>query len=127
MAEYLIEDQQKMIDFLLEGRPKTEIAKTLNRSRNTIYTWLELPQVKEELEKRQVEIRREAKTKIATKLNTCINNIYELAMNSKDQRVKLQANKVLLEHVLGTPTNIKENTDKEVNTITVTLDNGENE
>lgn len=101
-------EQHEMIDMILEGKPITLIAKSLNKSRATIYTWLKLDFVNQELEKRKTEMKCEARTKIITNVEVCISNIFELANLSKDPRIKFQANKYLLDQAIGSPGTAKE-------------------
>lgn len=117
----ITEDQSIMIDYLIEGRNITEIAKLVGKSRNTIYKWLELDHVKEEMEYRQSEIKKQARGKIASKVDSCINNLWEIANTCKDVRTRYQANKFLVEQFLGTATNSKEEIIKEEKTITVDI------
>ena len=44
----ITEQQSKMIDYLIAGQNKTDIAKQLGVSRQTIYAWIQLKEVKEE-------------------------------------------------------------------------------
>ena len=100
----ITEQQSKMIDYLIAGENKTEIAKSLGVSRQTIYAWIQLKEVKEEKRKRLNDIKKEAKEKIATKVDNCIDVIYEIALKSKDTRTKFQAAKYLCDQFIGSPT-----------------------
>ena len=100
----ITEQQSKMIDYLIAGENKTEIAKQLGVSRQTIYAWIQLKEVKEEKRKRLNDIKRESKEKIATKVDNCIDVIYEIALKSKDTRTKFQAAKYLCDQFIGSPT-----------------------
>lgn len=104
----ITKEQSEMIDYLIEGKSISEIAKLLNKARTTIYAWLKLDQVNEELEDRKRELTRVARDKINSSIDMCINNLLELANSSNDQRVKMQAIKYLLDRALGTPTIAKE-------------------
>lgn len=104
----LTEEQSKMIDLVIKGRNITDIAGIVHKSRTTIYNWLELDVVKEELENRRSEMKKAANNKIISKANNLVDNMLELAMNSSDTRVKFQANKYLIDQCLGTPTSIKD-------------------
>lgn len=99
----ITEQQSEMIDYLIAGNNKTDIAKLLNVSRNTIYIWLDLPEVKAEKQKRLNNIKKDAKNKIATKVDNCIDVIYDIAIKSKDMRTKFQAAKYLCDQFIGTP------------------------
>lgn len=106
----LAKDQYEFIDLYLEGVNITEISKVLNKSRQTLYTWLKYEAVQVEIENRKARIRNEAKDKINMFVNTCVDEMKKLALNSTDQRVKLQALKYLLDRSLGTPTAEKNDT-----------------
>lgn len=97
----LTEDQSKMIDLVIKGRNITDIAGIVHKSRTTIYNWLELDVVKEELENRRSEMKKAAKDRIATEANSCIDEIVDMAHNCKDSRIRFQANKYLVDHYLG--------------------------
>lgn len=111
----ITKEQSEMIDYLIEGKSISEIAKILNKARTTIYAWLKLEQVNEELEDRKRELTRADRDKINSSVDMCINNLLELANFSNDQRVKMQANKYLLDRALGTPTIAKEEDDNSSN------------
>lgn len=127
-------EQQDMIDMVMEGKPITNIARILNKSRATLYTWLKLDEVVQEMEKRKLQMKQAAKDKIISNVDNYINNLIDLACNSKDQRIKFQANKYLIDQCLGTPTTTKEETnigvntdkDKDTNTLKQELDDIKN-
>ena len=104
----ITKEQSEMIDYLIQGKSISEIDKLLNKARTTIYAWLKLDQVNEELEDRKRELTWAARDKINLSVDMCINNLLELANFSNDQRVKMQSNKYLLDRALGTPTIAKE-------------------
>lgn len=122
----ITEQQSKMIDYLIEGEPKTDIANKLGVSRQTIYAWLQLKEVKKEKQKRLDDIKKEAKNKIATKVDNCIDVIYEIALKSKDTRTKFQAAKYLCDQFIGSPTSEKTEKEEENNKITVCLEDDDN-
>lgn len=107
----LTEEQSKMIDLLIKGRNITDISKLVNKSRTTIYNWMELPEVKEELENRRTEMKKAAKDRIATEANSCIDEIVDMAHNCKDNRIRFQANRYLVDHYLGAPSSKELNND----------------
>lgn len=108
VKNFLNEEQSNMIDYFIEGKSISDIAKILNKARSTIYKWLELDQVKTEIEKRKLEIKTQARSKIASKVGGCIENIIEIAHTSKDLRTKLAANKYICDQFLGVPGTAKE-------------------
>ena len=118
----ITEQQSEMIDLLISGEQKTDIAKRLGVSRQTIYAWLQLKEVKKEKQKRLNDIKKEAKNKIATKVDNCIDVIYDIALKSKDTRTKFQAAKYLCDQFIGSPTAEKTEKTEENNKITVCLE-----
>lgn len=101
-------EKDKMIEMVLAGVSVTEIAKKLNVSRTTIYSWLKDENVKAELNEREQQLKKFGDSKIKRNLDTCIDNMIELANNSPDIRVKFQANKYMIDQGLGSPTAAKE-------------------
>ena len=118
----ITEQQSKMIDYLIQGETKTDIGKLLGVSRQTIHVWSQLKEVKEEKQKRLNDIKKEAKNKIATKVDNCIDVIYEIAVKSKDTRTKFQAAKYLCDQFIGSPTAEKTEKAEDDNKITVCLE-----
>lgn len=111
VKNFLNEEQSNLVDYLIEGKNISDIARILNKSRSTIYNWIELDQVKAEIEKRKLEIKTQAKSKIASRVGGCLENIIEIANTSKDVRTKLAANKYICDQFLGTPGTGKEETE----------------
>lgn len=110
----ITEQQSEMIDYLIAGNNKTDTAKLLGISRQTVHTWSNLPEIKAEKQKRLNEIKRDAKNKIGTKVYNCIDVIYDIAMKSKDMRTKFQAAKYLCDQFIGSPVADKSIEDEEV-------------
>lgn len=117
----LTEQQSQAIDYMIEGQNKTNIAKLIGVSRNTLYNWMELKEFQEEKQLRLDESKVVARNKISTKVSKCIDIIYEIAVTSKDTRTKFQAAKYLCDQYIGSPTADKGEI-RESNTIEVTLD-----
>ncbi|WP_099346386.1 phBC6A51 family helix-turn-helix protein [Clostridium tertium] len=117
----ITEQQSQAIDYIIEGQNKTSIAKLVGVSRNTLYNWLELKEFQEEKQKRLDELKVVARNKISTKVNNCIDIIYEIAVTSKDTRTKFQAAKYLCDQYIGSPTTDKGEIEGS-KTIEVTLD-----
>ena len=92
-----------MIDYLIAGNNKSDIAKLLNVSRQTVYEWLKNEEVQAEKQKRLNDIKKDAKNKIATKVDSCLDVIYDIAIKSKDMRTKFQAAKYLCDQFIGAP------------------------
>lgn len=100
--------QSKIIDLILEGHKMTDIAKETGVRRTQIYRWLDREEFKAELETRRALLRKSARDKITGQVNVLADEMLKMALNSKDQRVKLQAIKYLLDRSLGIPTAAKE-------------------
>lgn len=99
----LTNEQNDMIDMILEGRSVLEISKRLNKARSTIYAWLKVPAISDEINSRKETLVKSARDKIVSKIDSCIDNIIDLANNSNDNRVKFQANKYLIDQAIGVP------------------------
>lgn len=118
-------EQDMMIDLLLQGEQITDIAKIVGVNRSTIYVWKDKPYIKAELDRRRQDLKKTAHNIITRDICTYVDNIKDLANNSTDQRVRLQANKYLIDQCLGSPTTAKEETintdigdkDKDSNTL----------
>lgn len=104
----LTEKHFEAIRYILEGKNTSEVAKLCNVSRTAIYNWLSDKDFKAELEERRSMLKKSAKDKITSKVDSLTDEMLKLAMNSTDQRVKLQAIKYLLDRALGVPTASKE-------------------
>ena len=122
----ITEQQSEMIDLLISGEQKTNIAAKLGVSRQTIYAWLQLKEVKKEKQKRLNDIKKEAKNKIATKVDNCIDVIYDIALKSKDTRTKFQAAKYLCDQFIGSPTSEKTEKTEENNELVIRLEDDDN-
>lgn len=129
----LTKEQSDMIDMMLEGIPMTNIARKIGVHRSTLYVWKDLDFVRAELEERRRQLRKAAKDKLTANVTNYVANLIELANNSSDQRVKLQANKYLLDQAIGSPGTAKEETNtpgtndnKDTNTLKKELDDIKN-
>lgn len=124
----LTKAESDMISYLISGENITDIAKMLNVSRQTIYTWMNKDYVRAELDRRRQELTRQGNAVILRDLSTYINNIKALANDNSDKRVALAANQYLINRVYGTPTAIvdinnseADNTATEVSKIEIAL------
>lgn len=126
--QVLTAEQSTMITMLISGESITDIAKKLDRSRQTIYDWLAKDYIKAEVDRRRRELTYQGNAVILKDLATYIRNIQALANDSSDKRVALAANQYLINRVYGTPTAIvdinnseADNTATEVNKIEIAL------
>ena len=99
----ITEQQSEMIDYLIQGNNKSDTAKLLGVSRQTVHTWSNLPEIKAEKQKRLKDIKTSARNRIATKVDNCIDVIYDIAIKSKDTRTRFAAAKYLCDQFIGSP------------------------
>ncbi|MBW6408988.1 helix-turn-helix domain-containing protein [Clostridium weizhouense] len=100
-SHIITKEKDKMIDMLLSGFNIKDIADACKVSRPTIYAWKKEPLVMAELEGRREQIKKTAQDKIVSNVTTCIDNMYDMANQKTDQRVRFQANKFIIEMGLG--------------------------
>lgn len=121
----ITKEQDLMIEMLIEGETISHIAKKIGVTRQSIYTWKDKDYIKAELEARRHMLKKSAQDRITRDICNYVDNIKDLANNSTDQRVRLQANKYLIDQCIGAPTAAKEDNnlgnDKENNKDTNTL------
>ena len=108
-AHIITLQQDKMIDMLVAGENIAEIARRLNVARSTIYDWKSKPVIIAELEQRRADLKKTAQNKIVSDVSTCIDNMYAMANQKTDQRVRYQANKFIIEMALGKASNTVQN------------------
>lgn len=134
-SHIITKEKDNMINLLLSGINIAEIARQCNVSRATIYAWKKEPLVEAELERRRSQLKKSAQDKITSKVSGCIDNMYEMANQNTDKRVKFQANKFIIEMALGKATtgstedknnNDNGDGDKDVNTLKNELDDIKN-
>ena len=104
----ITKEQDIMIEMLLQGENISDIAKKIGCTRQSIYNWKDKPHIKAELDARRQDLKKTAHNLITRDVCTYVDNIKDLANNSTDQRVRLQANKYLIDQCLGTPATAKE-------------------
>lgn len=99
----LNEKKLKMIDLLIEGNiEKTEIAKEIGVSRQTIYEWLKDEEVLAEYDRRLNDNRTKCNRRLQTWLNPLLHRLYFIAMNGATRDSKDVAI-YLVNRVLDTP------------------------
>lgn len=109
-------EKDMMIDMLLHGDTITSIAESCHVSRQSIYAWKSEPVVIAELNRRREALKKTSSDMILSYVPDCVKNVYELASGSGDQRVRLQANKFLIEMGLGkAAANTANNNDNDLN------------
>lgn len=103
-SHIITKEKDNMINMLLSGISIAEIARQCNVTRATIYAWKKEPLVVAELERRREALKKTAQDKIVHNVGTCIDNMYAMANQKTDQRVRFQANKFIIEMALGKAT-----------------------
>jgi transposase-like protein len=98
--------QENMITMVMQGENITSIAKKLNITRGTVYSWLNKDNIKAELDKRRQDIVTQGNNCILKDIKSYIENIKELANDKTDKRVCLAANQYLINRIYGNPTSI---------------------
>lgn len=101
----LSDRQTKFVEMMVEGQTtKTDIAKILDVSRQTLYDWLDNPEVVAEIDKRLTAIRTQADKQIKSHLTPVVSELLKLALTCTDSRTKNNACQYLINRVLGSPT-----------------------
>jgi SOS response regulatory protein OraA/RecX len=116
----LDEIKEKAITYLLKGEGVSDVAKLVGKSRQAIYNWLDDEEFKAELDKRRQEIITKGNAILLAELNSSVERIKKIAIKSKSEKVKLDANTYLIDRVLGktttkVETNVNENDTNKVN------------
>ncbi|AGK98180.1 helix-turn-helix domain-containing protein [Clostridium pasteurianum] len=111
----LTKDQEELVTLLIQGEKITDIAKKLNKARSTIYEWMKLDDINNELDRRKQELAHQGNNYIMRDLYTYIDNIKELADDKSDKRVCLAANQYLINRIYGNPTAVIDTNSDDVN------------
>lgn len=100
-------DRRKIlaIDKLVEGKlTRTDIAKFVGISRNTLYDWLKDDVFVAEWNRRVQALKGFAEKKVEAGVDFYMNNLLELAADDSNKRVQAQVNQYLMDRALGRPT-----------------------
>lgn len=100
-------DERKLmlIDEIVKGEAtKTEIARIVGVSRQTVYDWLDDPKVAEKVDERLQALKGFAEKKLETKIDMALDNLIVLANDNSNKRVQAQVNMYLIDRALGKPT-----------------------
>lgn len=100
----LTEKHYKCIELLIKGHKYTEIAEMVPCNRQSIYNWLDDKIFKAELDKCRQEIKTQSNNRILAKIDTYVDKIEQIALNSTSDNVKLNALTFLYETVNGKAT-----------------------
>lgn len=107
-TDIISQQQEDMISMILKGENITAIAKKINVTRSTIYSWLNKDFIKNELDRRRKDIVNQGNNYILKDAKSYIDNIKALAKDKSDKRVCLAANQYLLNRIYGNPTSVIE-------------------
>lgn len=105
-VNYMIDDRKTLaIQHLAEGeKNKSEIAKIVNISRTTLYSWLEDEEFKAELDKRLQQRKNLVEKIIDSKLEDAVESLVDLSKKSDNDMVRMRALTYLLDRGLGKAT-----------------------
>jgi len=94
--------QLKCVEMLIKGeQTRTDIAKELGISRDTLYKWMKKDEFQAALQKRTDEIKRQAIQYLDSKSLDAAHKLWEVAESDKDTRSKLEAVNSVLNRSLG--------------------------
>lgn len=114
MNNNLSEKQLIAIDMLVNGMSYKDTAHEIGIELNSLYRWKGTKEFKDELAKQQKEYKENIDRIILKYSNTIVNKIYDLAVNAKSEKVRLDAAIYLINRVAGTPTNVSKVENKDV-------------
>lgn len=97
----LDERKIKLIELILAGENKTNIAKIIGISRQAVYDWLNDPEVIREMERTREEMLQAGKEKLTSRLDTYLDVLHKLATTSTDKRTQASCAMYLTDRILG--------------------------
>jgi predicted DNA-binding protein YlxM (UPF0122 family) len=104
--------KEEFIKYVMLGLPFTDISKKLEVSRQALYNWIKLPEVKAELDRRRQEIVKQGNNYILNELRTNIDIVKEIASDKTAlSRDRLNASTYLIDRIMGKTTTKIENSD----------------
>lgn len=119
----LTENHLDAINYILEGKNTSEVAKLCNVSRTAIYNWLGDSNFKAELEKRKHEIKTNADKKLAGRLDGYLEELHKIATTGKTEKERRAACEYLVDRVLGkSTTKVADVTEEDENTNTIDIE-----
>lgn len=104
----LSDKQLKAIELLANGENKSTTAKLVNVNPKTIYAWLKIDMFNEELDKKVLEVKKQVEVRLSMQVEPLLDNLIKLALNSKDERISLQATTYALDRIYGKATTKQE-------------------
>ena len=97
----ITEKHNRAIELILEGRTMTEVAKLVPVSRTSLYEWLKDKDFKAELNRCEQRLKTELNREIGGKVKSCLEVIFDLAVNSPSDKVKLDSSTYIIDRYLG--------------------------
>jgi len=95
------ERKERVIVLTMEGEGPTDIAKVTGISRQTVYNWLELEEIKADIDKRRRGIVTQSNAYVVSNVHTYLECIHKLAVNTSDKRTAAQCLMYLVDRSLG--------------------------
>ena len=103
-CKMLTKKQNEMITMLVEGKSKTEVARELKMSRQTICDWLEKEEIKLEVDRRRQKMCNDALAGLKGDTKELLEAVKKLAYTADSEAIRLQALNSLLDRSLGKAT-----------------------
>ncbi len=97
--------QKKAVELLAVGTPVTEVAKEVNRSRNTIYEWLKQPEFKAELDRLAEERLGNVRKALIRAGPTAVETLLEIVQNGASESAQVRAAEIILRYQTGLESN----------------------
>ncbi|WP_346905913.1 IS630 transposase-related protein [Clostridium sp.] len=94
----------KAIEYIIEGKSMTDIAKICGIGRATLYNWLDNKEFKAELDKQRQDIKTNIETKVVSKLGVYLDELHRIATTSKNDKERRSACEYLVDRALGKST-----------------------
>lgn len=104
----ITEKHYNAIRMILEGSNMTDVAKSCGISRTTLYNWMDDKNFKAELDKAEQGIKADLNRNIGSKVKTCIEEMFNLAINSPSDKVRHDSLAYIIDRYLGRPTKVQQ-------------------
>jgi AcrR family transcriptional regulator len=100
----ITDNHLKAIEYIIEGKSMTDIAKICGIGRATLYNWLDNKEFKAELDKQRQDIKTNIETKVVSKLGVYLDELHRIATTSKNDKERRSACEYLVDRALGKST-----------------------
>jgi phage terminase small subunit len=98
----------QLVQLIIEGRTKTDIAKLIGISRDTVYEWLKDPNVQKLIKEGQQDLVDSGQNYLINRFKLYLDELDKVALTSEDARTKNSALQYLIDRVAGkVPTRIE--------------------